>query len=39
MRYCSDDAPRTGERNVYLNENNTSENVALSEMCLPDERA
>ena len=28
MRYCSDEAPRTGERNVNLNKNNTSENVA-----------
>ena len=26
MRYCSEDAPRTGERNVNLNKN-TSENA------------
>ena len=31
MRYCSEDAPRTGERNVNLNKN-TSENAALKKM-------
>ena len=29
MRYCSDDAPRTGEQNVNLNKN-TSENIAFN---------
>ena len=38
MRYCSEDAPRTGERNVNLNKN-TSENTALNKMFNPDERA
>ena len=37
MFYCSDDAPRTWERNVNLNKN-TSENVALNKMFHPDER-
>ena len=31
MRYCSEDAPRTGERNVNLNKN-TSENDALNKI-------
>ena len=31
MRYFSEDAPRTGERNVNLNKN-TSENAALNKM-------
>ena len=38
MRYCSEDAPRTGERNVNLNKN-TSENTALNKMFNPDERS
>ena len=38
MRYCSDDALRTGERNVNLNKN-TSENAALNKMFHSDERA
>ena len=38
MRYCSEDAPRTAERNVNLNQN-TSENAALNKMFHPDERA
>ena len=38
MRYCSEDAPRTGERNVNLNKT-TSENAALIKMFHPDERA
>ena len=38
MRYCSDDAPRTGERNVNLNKN-TSENVVYDKMFHSDERA
>ena len=38
MRYCSEDAPRTGERKVNLNKN-TSENAALNKMFHPDERA
>ena len=29
MRYCSEDAPRSGERNINLNKN-TSENAALN---------
>ena len=33
MRYCSDDAPWTGERNVNLNKN-TSENVASNKAFL-----
>ena len=37
MRYCFDDAPRTGKRNVNLNKN-TSENVASNKMFHPDER-
>ena len=37
MRYSSEDAPRTGERNVNLNKN-TSENITLN-MSYPDERA
>ena len=28
MRYCSNDAPRTGERNVNVNKHNKSKNVA-----------
>ena len=31
MRYCSDDALRTGKQIVNLNKNNTSENVASNE--------
>ena len=31
MRYCFDDAPRTGEQNVYLNKN-TWENVASNKI-------
>ena len=38
MRSCSEDAPRTGERNVNFNKN-TSENAVLNKMCKPDERA
>ena len=38
MRYCSDDAPRTGERNVNLNKN-ISENVTLNKMFHSNERA
>ena len=38
MRYCSEDAPRTGERNVNLNKK-TSENAALNKMFHSDERA
>ena len=38
MRYCSEDASRTGERNVNFNKN-TSENAVLNKMCKPDERA
>ena len=38
MRYCSEDVPRTGERNVNLNKN-TSENAALNKIFHPDERA
>ena len=38
MRYCSEDAPRTGERNVNFNKT-TSENAVLNKMCKPDERA
>ena len=38
MRYCCEDAPWTGERNVNLNKN-TSENAALNKMFKPDERA
>ena len=38
MRYCSEDAPRTGERNVNFNKT-TSENALLNKMCKPDERA
>ena len=38
MRYCSEDAPRTGEQNVNLNKN-TSENAALNKMFHPDECA
>ena len=46
MRYSSENAPRTGERNwgrtgernVNFNKN-TSENVALNTMCKPDEQA
>ena len=38
MRYCSDDAPRTWERNVKLNKN-TSENVASNTGFHPDKRA
>ena len=34
MRYCFDDAPRTGERNVNLNKINTSENVASNKIYL-----
>ena len=29
MRYCSEDAPQTGKRNVNLNKN-TSQNAALN---------
>ena len=32
MRYCSEDAPRTGERNVNCNKKTTSENVVLNKM-------
>ena len=39
MRYCSEDAPRTGERNVNCNKKTTSENVVLNKMFHPDERA
>ena len=28
MRYCSEEATRTGKRNVNLNKSNTSENIA-----------
>ena len=38
MRYCSDDATRTEERNVNLNKN-TSENAALNKIFHSDERA
>ena len=38
MCYCSEDAPRTGERNVNFNKT-TSENAVLNKMCKPDERA
>ena len=38
MRYCSEDAPRTGERNVNLNKN-TSENAVSNKMFHPNERA
>ena len=38
MRYCSEDAPRTEERNVNFNKT-TSENAVLNKMCKPDERA
>ena len=38
MRYCSEDAPRTGERNVNFNKT-TLENAVLNKMCKPDERA
>ena len=38
MRYCSEDAPRTGERNVNLNKN-TLENAGLNKMFNRDERA
>ena len=38
MRYCSEDAPRNGKRNVNFNKN-TSENAVLNKMCKPDERA
>ena len=38
MRYCSEDAPRTGERNVNFNKT-TSENAVLNKMCKPDKRA
>ena len=38
MRCCSEDAPRTGKRNVNLNKN-ASENAALNKMFYPDERA
>ena len=38
MCYYFNDATRTGERNAYLNKNNTSENVASNEMFYPDER-
>ena len=31
MRYCSEDAPRTGEKNVNLNKN-TSKNTALNKI-------
>ena len=36
MRYCSDDALLTGERNVNPNKNDASENVA-SNLFHPDE--
>ena len=39
MRYCFDDASRTEERNVILNKNNTSENVASAKKYHSDERA
>ena len=39
MRYCSEDASRTGERNVNCNKKTTSENVVLNKMFHPDERA
>ena len=39
MRYCFDDAPRIGERNVNLNKNDTSGKVALNEMFHPNERS
>ena len=39
MRYCSEDAPRTGKRNVNCNKKTTSENVVLNKMFHPDERA
>ena len=32
MRYCSEDAPRTGERNVNCNKKTTSENVVLNKI-------
>ena len=35
MRYCSEDAPRTGERNVNLNKN-TSENAASNKTLVLD---
>ena len=38
MRYCSDDAYRTGERNVDLNKN-TSKNAASNKMFHPNEQA
>ena len=38
MRYSSDDALRTGERNVNLNKKNTLENVASNKMLRPDQR-
>ena len=34
MRYCSEDAPRTGERNVNCNKKTTSENVVLNKISL-----
>ena len=37
MRYCSDDVPRTGERNVNLDKN-TSENAALKKVFRSDEQ-
>ena len=39
MRYCSEDAPRTGERNVNCNKKTTSQNVVLNKMFHPDEPA
>ena len=38
MRYCFEDAPRIGKRNVKLNKN-TSENAALNKMFHLNERA
>ena len=38
MRYNSDDANRTGDRNVKLNKN-ASVNTVSNEMFYPDERA